>query len=41
MNFNDKALKTIAKEAEADVKISTSVVDKSTLSGPKGIAKKG
>ena len=40
MNFNDKALKTIAREAEADVKISTSVVDKSTLSGPKGIAKK-
>ena len=38
--FNDKALKTIAREAKTDVKISASVVDKSTLSGPKGILKK-
>ena len=40
MVFNDKALKTIVREAETDVKISASVVDKGTLSGPKGILKK-
>ena len=38
--FDDKALETIAKTAEKDVKISASIVDKNTPSAPKGILKK-
>ena len=35
-NFDDKALKAIAREAKDDVKISASIVDPSTLSLSKG-----